>query len=267
MKNAKVIAFANQKGGAGKTTASINISSILASKGFKVLLIDTDSQAHSVKGFGLNPRNITKTLTHILENMIKNDGDLNDQVSEFIIPTNENVFLLPCDIGIASLETSISGIAIGRERLLKKVVDTQRDQYDYIIIDCPPALGNITINVLTACDYVIIPTEASVFAFDGTAQLTRTIEKIKEIYNPELSVLGVLVTRYKVGTIHSEEIIDALKENFSEKYTVFSALIPDSIRASESNGEGESLLKYSPNEKITEIYKQATDEVIHATKE
>lgn len=262
-----IIALANQKGGAGKTTASINISAGLARKKKKVLLVDLDSQAHCSVGLGYESTKITKTNTILFEALIKNEGVLPDDLSvnDFIIHTDEGFDFLPSDIGLASVEMNLTA-AFAKEVYLRTLLKPLRDKYDYIILDCPPALGNMSINALVATDYVIIPTEAATFALDGVAQLTKTISRVKTAFNQKLRYLGVFVTRYRPNTNYTDAIMESIHSAFGGDIPLFKAMVAETIRATESNGYGQSFFAYCPNEKVTASYESLVEEIINGTK-
>lgn len=265
------IAMANQKGGAGKTTASINVSAGLALKGCKVLLVDLDQQGHCSKGLGFNAADFSNTMKNLIDESIRATQDSNRGVNDdldidyncYIVQTKEGFDYIPSNLDFAAAEPNLTTLTMQREFQIKKIIKPLKDKYDFIILDCPPALGNVSVNALVAADYVIIPTEASIFAFDGTSQLLHTIDTTKSLYNSTLKKLGVFVTRYKKNTIHADMIIESIKNYFGSTIPIFSSMGADTIKLSESNGYGMSVFQYCPGEKIVETYANLVEEILN----
>jgi len=264
-KNAKVIAFANQKGGVGKTMSTENIGVALANKNKRVLIIDLDAQANLTSGFGYDSEKIEYTISDLLEKIVKNDGELSPSLdlTNYLLHTKEGVDLLPSDINLAGVETSFSGVEIGREQLLKQAVDVLRPIYDFILLDCPPSLGSITVNSLTASDAVIIPMQAAKYSFDGSKQLIRVISKVKKLFNFSLRIDGILITMFDQRTRHGKEITKGLEEVYGDVIKIFDSKIPYSVRASESNFEGVSIFAHDPKGKIAKAYQDCVEEMLY----
>jgi len=264
MKQAYVIAFANQKGGVGKTMSTENIGVGFAKKGKTVLVIDLDAQANLTTGFGYNPDEIDKTISDLLEKIVKNDGEFDPEfdMDAYILHTDEGVDLLPSDINLAGVETAFQGVEIGREQLLRQITEYMKSQYDYILLDCPPSLGSMTVNSLTAADGVIIPMQAAKYSFDGSKQLIRIISKVKKLFNPMLKIEGIMITMFDGRTKHSKEVAAGLNEIYGDQIRIFDHRIPYSIRASESNFEGKSIFTHDPKGKIAQAYAGCVKEIL-----
>jgi len=264
MKQAYVIAFANQKGGVGKTMSTENIGVGLMRQGKKVLAVDLDAQANLTSGFGYNPEEIEKTISELLEKVVKNDGELDPDydMNAYILHTEEGVDLLPSDINLAGVETTFQGVEIGREQILRQITERLKDRYDYILLDCPPSLGSITVNCLVASNGVIIPMQAAKYSFDGSRQLIRIISKVKKLFNPFLKIEGIVITMFDGRTKHGKEIAAGLNEVYGDQIRIFDHRIPYSVRASESNFEGKSIFSHDPKGKIAQAYEGCVKELI-----
>ena len=226
----RVIAIANQKGGVGKTTTSINLSACLAEKGKKVLLIDMDSQGNTTSGFGFEKNELDKTVYEVLREEVS--------IEEAIIPVEEcfeNLFLIPANRNLAGAEIEL----VTRENMqyiLKKQLEPIKDNYDFIIIDCPPALGMLTVNALTASDSVLVPIQCEFYALDGLSQLIYTIELIQDSLNPDLYIEGVVFTMYDARTNLSLQVVENVKDNL--KQTIYKTIIPRNVRLAEAPSYG-----------------------------
>lgn len=254
----KIISLVNQKGGVGKTTTSINLSSSLALLGKRVLLIDLDPQGNATTGVGINKGEINKSAYDVLSN--------DDEIKEAIIKTKyKNLYLLPSTINLAGLETELlekSRVEEGFDRRwqLKKHLSKIVDEYDYIIIDCPPALGIITTNALAASNSVIIPVQCEFYALEGITQLLNTIILSQKNLNPSLEIEGVLLTMLDSRTNLGLEIVEEIRKYFREK--VYNTIIPRLIRLSEAPSHGKPIIAYDPKSRGSEAYLNLAKEVI-----
>ncbi|MCR4691904.1 MAG: AAA family ATPase [Lachnospiraceae bacterium] len=254
----KVIALANQKGGVGKTTTAINLSAALAEKGKKVLVIDTDPQGNTTSGFGIDKNNLPDNST-IYELMLK-DCSIFDCIRKEILP---NISLMPSNVNLAAVEIEL----IGEERkefILRNEVDFIRDDYDFVIIDCPPSLNLLTINAMTTADSVIVPIQCEFYALEGLSQLIHTVNLIKERLNPDLALEGVVFTMYDSRTNLSNQVVENVKNNLEEK--IFETMIPRNIRLAEAPSFGQPITLYDSRSTGAESYRKLADEVIAAVK-
>ena len=254
----RVIAIANQKGGVGKTTTSINLSACLAEKGKKVLLIDMDSQGNNTSGFGFEKNELDKTVYEVLREEVS--------IEEAIIPVEEcfeNLFLIPANRNLAGAEIEL----VTRENMqhiLKKQLEPIKDEYDFIVIDCPPALGMLTVNAMTAADSVLVPIQCEFYALDGLSQLIYTIELIQESLNPELYIEGVVFTMYDARTNLSLQVVENVKDNL--KQTIYKTIIPRNVRLAEAPSYGLPINLYDKRSSGAEAYRMLADEVIENAK-
>ncbi len=248
----KVIAVANQKGGVGKTTTAVNLSSCLGHFGKKTLLIDSDPQGNSTSGLGLNNREIEISTYDCLIN--------NTAMSEVIIKTEfENLYICPSNINLAGAELELADTE-QREYSLKNSIAEIKNDYDFIIIDCPPSLSLMTINSFTAADSVLIPIQCEYYALEGLSQLMNTLKIIKKKLNPELEIEGVLPTMYDSRTNLSIQVVEEVKEFFGEK--MYPTLIPRNVRLSEAPSFGKPIIEYDKGSKGAESYLLLAEEVI-----
>ena len=256
----KVIGFISQKGGVAKTTSAVNTAIGLAMKGFRVLLVDTDPQGSATSILGrVNPDAIDKTLASIFEMEI-NEATYN-RARYAVNHNEEGIDYIPGNIELSGVEVSLVSV-LGRETILKGYLNEMREYYDYIIVDCPPSLGLITINVLCAVDKVIIPTTASYLSLKGMEQLMKTVGKIKKGFNPKLGISGILVTMYYERTNHSKQVVELLENSYGGKTRVFETKIPHSIRVSEAAAEKKSIFSYEAKGKVAEAYADFVGEVL-----
>ena len=241
---ARVISIANQKGGVGKTTTAINLGASLAVLEKKVLIIDADAQANSTSGLGFDVREMKKT---IYECMV-NDVDPTTAVLQCEI---DNLYIMPSHIDLVGAEIEMLNMS-DREKTMKKMVDKLRDQFDYILIDCSPSLGLITVNALTASDSVIIPVQCEYFALEGLGKLLNTIKIIQKRLNPSLEIEGFLLTMYDSRNNLSNQVLDEVKRHFQDM--VFQTLIARNVRLSEAPSHGQAAISYDATSKGAQNY-------------
>ena len=255
----RVIAIANQKGGVGKTTTTSNLGIGLARQGKKVLLIDADAQGSLTASLGIRePDRLEITLATIMGNII-NDEEIRSVYG--ILSHDEGVDFIPGNIELSGLETSLINV-MSRETVLRTYIELQRDNYDYILIDCMPSLGMITINVFTCADSILIPVQAAYLPIKGLEQLIKTIGKVKRQINQKLEIEGILLTMVDNRTNYAKDISNLLIENYGSKVHIFENSIPMSVRAAEISAEGVSIYKHDPNGKVASAYKSLTKEVL-----
>ena len=258
MSNCKVIALTNQKGGVGKTTTAVNLGVTLAQQGKKVLLIDADAQANLTMSLGYHrPDDLQVTLSTIMQDII---DDKSVDVTQGILHHNEGVDLLPSNIELSGLEVRLIN-AISRESVLKTCISEVRKNYDYVLVDCMPSLGMLTINALAAADSVVIPTQPHYLSAKGLELLLRSVSKVRRQINPPLRIDGILMTMVMPRTNISKEITATVRSAYGQKIKVFDTQIPHSIRVVEATAEGKSIFAYDKGGKVAAAYEQFGKEV------
>ncbi len=251
----KIISIANQKGGVGKTTTAINLSSCLAEAGQKVLVVDIDPQGNATSGFGLEKETDENTVYE----MIMGDCTLEECIRKQVL---ENLDLLPSDSNLAGAEIELLEVE-NKEAALKKNLENVRDQYDYILIDCPPSLSMLTINAMVASDSVIIPIQCEYYALEGLTQVIRTINLVKKKMNPKLEIEGIVFTMYDARTNLSAEVVKNVKDNLREN--IFDTLIPRNVRLAEAPSHGMPINHYDSRSTGAESYRLLAAELISKT--
>ena len=252
----KVISIANQKGGVGKTTTSVNLSATLAKKGKKILLIDADPQGNATSGVG-----IEKDLENSLYDVLVNEEEVDQTIQKTEV---KNLSICPSNIDLAGAEVELVSM-ISREHRLKDQLDKIKDNYDYIIIDCPPSLGLITLNSLTASDSVLIPVQCEYFALEGLGQLMNTINLVKKHLNTSLRIEGAVLTMYDIRTNLANQVVKEVKKYFSDK--VFKTVIPRNVKLSEAPSYGMPITVYDPRSKGAKAYDKLAKEFLKRNEE
>ncbi len=250
---ARVMAVANQKGGVGKTTTSVNLGACLAELGKKVLLVDIDPQGNTTSGVGVNKADVR----YCIYDVMINDVNSSDAVLHTAVP---NLDIIPATIQLAGAEIELVP-TISREVRLRRAISSLRSSYDYILIDCPPSLGLLTINALTGSDSVVIPIQCEYYALEGLSQLLSTIRLVQKHLNSSLVIEGVLLTMLDARTNLGLQVIEDVKKYFREK--VYSTIIPRNVRLSEAPSHGKPIMQYDPKSRGAEVYLDLAKEVIH----
>lgn len=249
----KIIAVANQKGGVGKTTTSVNLSSLLAKKGKKVVLLDADPQGNATSGLGVD-KNVEKSLYDVLVNEEPVENTLQDTIEK-------NLKICPSNVNLAGAEVELVS-QMSREHRLKEQLDQIKDKYDYIFIDCPPSLGLITLNSFTAADSVLIPVQCEYYALEGLGQLINTINLVKKHLNKSLEIEGAVLTMYDIRTNLSNQVVKEVKKYFDDK--VYKTVIPRNVRLSEAPSFGMPITTYDPKSKGARSYEKLAKEFLKA---
>ena len=258
-KKGTVTAVVNQKGGTGKTTTCENLGIGLAMEGKKVLLVDTDPQASLTISLGYPvPDRIFPTLSDLMKKIV---SDQPIESGEGILHHPEGVDLVPANIELAGMEVSLVNV-MSRESVLKQYLDSVKKEYDFILLDCMPSLGMLTVNALAAADNVIIPVQAQYLPAKGLEQLLQTVNKVKRQINPKLRIEGILLTMVDSRTNYAKDISALIRENYGGKLKVYQTDIPRSVRAEEISAEGKSIFRHDPKGKVAEAYRVLTKEVL-----
>jgi len=254
---AKIIAIANQKGGVGKTTTAVNLSSCLAYRGKKVLIVDIDPQGNTTSGLGIDKKTITKSIYDVLINDIPIE-------ETFINTPVEKLVLCPSNIQLAGAEVELVSV-ISRETRMKMALEGIRSKFDFILIDCPPSLGLLTVNSLTAADTILVPIQCEYYALEGLSQLMNTVKLVQKHLNPDLDVEGVVLTMFDARTNLSIQVVEEVKKYFRNK--VYRTIIPRNVRLSEAPSYGLPIILYDQKSKGAECYLELAEEVIEYSEE
>ncbi|BFL49150.1 ParA family protein [Lactonifactor longoviformis] len=249
----RIIAVANQKGGVGKSTTAINLSACLAEMGQKVLTVDIDPQGNTTSGLGIDKMGVEATLYELL----LDECELSDCMIENVI---ENLSLIPSNVNLSGAEIELIGIE-NKEFLLKNQIDRVRDQFDFIIMDCPPSLSILTINAMTTADSILVPIQCEYYALEGLTQLIHTIELVQERLNPELEIEGVVFTMYDARTNLSLQVVENVKNNLQQ--SIYKTIIPRNVRLAEAPSHGLPINLYDSRSAGAESYRLLAEEVLH----
>lgn len=248
----RIIAVANQKGGVGKTTTSINLAACLAEKGKKVLAVDMDPQGNLTSGLGVDKDSVEKSIYEL----IIGEVDIKEVINKEVL---ENLDIIPTSIDLSAAEIELIGVD-DKEYILRNAIDQVKDQYDFVIIDCPPSLSMLTINAMTTADSVIVPIQCEYYALEGLSQLIHTVELVKDRLNSKLKIEGVVFTMYDARTNLSLQVVENVKDNLQQN--IYKTIIPRNIRLAEAPSYGLPINKYDPKSTGAESYMRLADEVI-----
>jgi len=248
----KIIAVANQKGGVGKTTTVVNLAAAVGSKGKKVLVVDFDPQGNATSGFGINKRGVKATVYELMTGKYKFEDAC-------VKTAFKNTDVVPSNINLAAIEIEFVETE-NRALVLKKVLAAARAQYDYIFIDCPPSLGLLTLNALSACDSLLVPIQCEYYALEGLSQLMSTVRQIKKLYNPHIEIEGVLFTMYDARLNLTLQVVNEVKKYFPQK--IFSTVIPRNVKLSEAPSFGKPVMYHDGSSKGSNAYLELAEELI-----
>ena len=249
----RIIAVANQKGGVGKTTTTINLSACLAEQGQKVLVIDVDPQGNTTSGLGIDKNNTENTVYELM----LGEASIDDCIDKSVM---DDLDVIPSNVNLAGAEIDLIDID-DREYILKKIVNSLKEKYDFILLDCPPSLSMLTVNAMTAANTVLVPIQCEYYALEGLSQLIRTINLVNQKLNPELEIEGVVFTMYDARTNLSLQVVENVKANL--KQTVYKTIIPRNIRLAEAPSHGLPINLYDSKSAGAESYRLLAEEVIH----
>lgn len=249
----RIIAVANQKGGVGKTTTSINLSACIAAKGKKVLVIDIDPQGNTTSGYGIEKNELENTIYEL----ILGDCSIEDCIIKDIMP---NISILPSNVNLAAAEIEMIGVE-KKEFILRNEVDWIKDRYDFIIIDCPPSLSFLTVNAMTTADSVLVPIQCEYYALEGLSQLIHTINLVRERLNPYLDIEGIVFTMFDARTNLSLQVVENVRANVKQK--VYSTIIPRNVRLAEAPSHGYPITMYDTKSAGAESYRALAEEVMN----
>lgn len=249
---ARIISVANQKGGVGKTTTTVNLGACLAFEGKKVLLVDIDAQGNATSGVGIRKPDVVKDIYDVLVN--------EEPIEKAILPSSrEGLDIVPATIQLAGAEIELTSM-MARESRLKSALEEVRDRYDFILIDCPPSLGHLTINSFTASDSILIPVQCEYYALEGLSQLLNTVRLVQKHFNPGLKIEGVLLTMFDARTNLGAEVVEEVRRYFQEN--VYDTIIPRNVRLSEAPSHGLSIIDYDPSSRGAQVYLALAKEVL-----
>lgn len=249
----RIIAIANQKGGVGKTTTTINLSACLAETGKKVLVIDVDPQGNTTSGLGIDKNDVENTVYELM----LGEAELKECIYQSVM---EGLEVIPSNVNLAGAEIELIDIK-DREYILKKITQSIKDEYDFIILDCPPSLSMLTVNAMTAANTVLVPIQCEYYALEGLSQLMRTIDLVTKKLNPELEMEGVVFTMYDARTNLSLQVVENVKSNLNR--TVYKTIIPRNVRLAEAPSHGLPINLYDSKSAGAESYRMLAEEVIH----